>query len=167
MSHIFSAGHRCPAKTNPKSETRNPKRALNSNEKFSKPDQSARPRRLGFADLLLCSLEFVSDFGFRISDFGFCPIMPHLRSLATGLAAAILFAACSRQDNPAQQQRGKGMAVPVTVAVAAQRDVPIQLQAIGAARAYASVSVKARVDGQLARVSFKQGDEVKKEDLIF
>src|SRR5437762_11479312 len=69
MSHIFSAGHRCPAKTNPKSETRNPKRALNSNEKFSKPDQSARPRRLGFADLLLCSLEFVSDFGFRISDF--------------------------------------------------------------------------------------------------
>src|SRR5437762_11762 len=80
MSHIFSAGHRCPAKTNPKSETRNPKRALNSNEKFSKPDQSARPRRLGFADLLLCSLEFVSDFGFRISDFGFCPpFLPNRR----------------------------------------------------------------------------------------
>src|SRR5436309_9694708 len=30
------------------------------------PTQSARPRRLGFEDLLLCSLEFVSDFGFRI-----------------------------------------------------------------------------------------------------
>src|SRR5205809_5816820 len=56
----------CSARTNPKSETRNPKQAPNSNDKFSKPDQSARPRRLGFEDLLLCSLEFVSDFGFRI-----------------------------------------------------------------------------------------------------
>src|SRR5947209_835265 len=57
----------CPV--NPKSEIRNPKQAPNSNDKFSKPDQAARPRRLGFEDLLLCSLEFVSDFGFRISDF--------------------------------------------------------------------------------------------------
>src|SRR5438876_8353966 len=80
MSHIFSAGHRYPARTNPKSETRNPKQAPNSNDKSSKPDQSARPRRLGFADLLLCSLEFVSDFGFRISDFGFCPpFLPNRR----------------------------------------------------------------------------------------
>src|SRR5437667_12813972 len=70
MSHIFSAGHRYPARTNPKSETRNPKQAPNSNDKLSKPDQSARPRRLGFEDLLLCLLEFVSDFEFRISDFG-------------------------------------------------------------------------------------------------
>src|SRR5438552_19190121 len=77
MSRIFLAG---PARTNPKSEIRNPKRAPNPNEKFSKPDQSARPRRLGFADLFLCSLEFVSDFGFRISDFGFCPpFLPNRR----------------------------------------------------------------------------------------
>src|SRR2546425_6565853 len=69
MSHIFSAGHRYPARTNPKSETRYPKQAPNLNDKPSKSDQSARPRRLGFEDLLLCSLEFVSDFGFRISDF--------------------------------------------------------------------------------------------------
>jgi len=57
--------------------------------------------------------------------------------------------------------------VPVTLAIAAEKDVPIQLQAIGAARAYASVSVKARVDGQLAQVAFKQGDEVQKGGLIF
>src|SRR5438876_6726594 len=79
MSHVFSAGHRCPAKTNPKSETRNPKQAANSNEKFSKPDQSARPAAAWFQDLLLCPLEFVSDFGFRISHFfvfcvAFCKI---------------------------------------------------------------------------------------------
>src|SRR2546422_7276181 len=67
MSHIFSAGHRCPARTNPESETRNPKQAPNSNDKFSKPDQSARPRRLGFEDLLLLLIGIC--FGFRISDF--------------------------------------------------------------------------------------------------
>src|SRR5881409_2771156 len=53
----------CPARTNPKSETRNPKQAPNSNDKFSKPDQLARTRWRGFKDLLLCPLEFVSDFG--------------------------------------------------------------------------------------------------------
>src|SRR5438552_17060700 len=87
MSRIFLAGHRCPARTNPKSEIRNPKQALNSNEKFSKPDQSARPRRLGFGDLLLCSLEFVSDFRFRFSDFA-RPFLQnrHCPALATYLA---------------------------------------------------------------------------------
>jgi multidrug efflux system membrane fusion protein len=57
--------------------------------------------------------------------------------------------------------------VPVTAEVAAQKDVPVELSAIGTVRAFASVSIKARVDGQLQRVSFKQGDEVKKGDLIF
>src|SRR5438093_257897 len=66
FQHAITCGtHRYPASTNPKSETRNPKQAANSNDKFSKRDRSARPRRLGFEDLLLCSLEFVSDFGFR------------------------------------------------------------------------------------------------------
>src|SRR5439155_1275509 len=65
---------------NAKSEIRNPKQAPNPNERFSKPNQSAHRGRLGFEDLLLCSLEFVSDFGFRISDFGSCPpLLPKRR----------------------------------------------------------------------------------------
>jgi multidrug efflux system membrane fusion protein len=87
--------------------------------------------------------------------------------LACSVAAALLFPGCSRQESGLPAQRGKGLPVPVTLSVAAQKDVPIQLQAIGAARAYASVSVKARVDGQLAEVGFKQGDEVKKGALVF
>ena len=59
------------------------------------------------------------------------------------------------------------MPVPVAVAVAGQKHVPVQLQAIGTVHAYASVSVKPRVDGQLGLVGFKQGDEVKKGHLIF
>src|SRR6059036_1264400 len=52
---------------NPKLEIRNKHQIQMTN--LQNPTQSARPRRLGFEDLLLCSLEFVSDFGFRISDF--------------------------------------------------------------------------------------------------
>ena len=84
------------------------------------------------------------------------------------LAAAMsLHTGCSRSPEKAAPARGKGPPVPVTVAVATQQDVPIQLQAIGSAHAYASVSVKPRVDGQLGQVGFKQGDEVKQGDLIF
>ena len=50
---------------------------------------------------------------------------------------------------------------------AAQKNMPVELTTIAAARAFASISVKARVDGQLARVAFKQGDEVKKDALVF
>ena len=82
-------------------------------------------------------------------------------------AAALPATGCSRRPEPAAPARGKGMPVPVTVATATQQDVPIQLRAIGSVHAYASVSVKPRVDGQLGQVGFKQGDEVKKGDLIF
>jgi len=58
-------------------------------------------------------------------------------------------------------------AVPVTVAVTVQKDVPVQLNAIGNVKPFSTVAVKVRVDGQLAKVGFKQGDEVKKGDLIF
>ncbi|MCU0783473.1 MAG: efflux RND transporter periplasmic adaptor subunit [Verrucomicrobia bacterium] len=83
-----------------------------------------------------------------------------------------MLAGCSRDPSqgpsgaPIPQVR-KDVPVPVTVATVIQKDVPLELEIIGAARAYASVSVKARVDGQLTRVAFKQGDEVKRGDLIF
>ena len=85
------------------------------------------------------------------------------------LASLFLVAGCSRSQDkaPPPAARGKGMPVPVTVAVAARKTVPIELYAIGNVRAYSSVSVKPRVDGQLGKVGFKQGDEVKKGDLIF
>ena len=83
------------------------------------------------------------------------------------LAALALYASgCTRRDNKPQGARGP-VAVPVEVAVAVEKDVPIRLETIGTVHAYASVSVKPRVDGQLGQVGFKPGEEVKKGDLIF
>jgi multidrug efflux system membrane fusion protein len=57
--------------------------------------------------------------------------------------------------------------VPVKVATAVQKDVPVQLRAIGNVEAYSTVEVKPQIDGELARVYFEEGDEVKKGELLF
>src|SRR3990172_9476887 len=58
-------------------------------------------------------------------------------------------------------------AVPVDVAEVVQRDVPVQLHAIGNVEAYATVSVKSLVDGELAEIRFQEGQEVHEGDLLF
>ncbi|MCL5097983.1 MAG: efflux RND transporter periplasmic adaptor subunit [Candidatus Omnitrophica bacterium] len=97
------------------------------------------------------------------------PLKKHLLDLVALAALAGAITSCSRSPGASAQSRAAGQtpAVPVTAVVVAQQNVPVVLPAIGNARAYASVSIKARVDGQLARVDFKQGDEVKKGDVIF
>jgi multidrug efflux system membrane fusion protein len=56
---------------------------------------------------------------------------------------------------------------PVRVAAVVSRDMPVQLQAIGNVEAIATVTIKAQVSGQLVAVHFKEGDFVKKGQLLF
>lgn len=51
--------------------------------------------------------------------------------------------------------------VPVQVATVQQRSVPIYLSGLGTVTPYNSVTIKARVNGELMRVNFKEGQEVK------
>jgi len=62
---------------------------------------------------------------------------------------------------------GGGGDVPVTVAVATQKNVPVVIEVIGNVEAYSTISVKAQVGGELTKVSFHEGDYVKKGDLLF
>jgi multidrug efflux system membrane fusion protein len=55
----------------------------------------------------------------------------------------------------------------VTVANVGQKNVPVEVQVIGNVEAYSTISVKAQVAGQLVNVHFKEGDFVKKDDLLF
>src|SRR5438046_8091137 len=73
-------------------------------------------------------------------------------------------------DSGAKEGRkaGKGpSAVPVTVARVVQETVPVRLRAIGNVEAYSTVALKARVDGQIIEVNFKEGAPVKKGDVLF
>lgn len=74
-------------------------------------------------------------------------------------------AGCSRGDSappPATEA-----AVPVVVAKVVAKTVPEQLQAVGNVQAYATVAIKARVDGELTQAHFKEGQSVREGQLLF
>src|SRR5438046_10150455 len=54
-----------------------------------------------------------------------------------------------------------GSGVPVTAGTVAITDVPVFLNAIGTVQAFNMVTIKSRVDGQIVRVDFTEGQEVK------
>ena len=58
-------------------------------------------------------------------------------------------------------------AVPVAVAAAAQENVPIRVSAIGNVEAFLTVALKARVDGQIVAVNFREGQLVAKGAVLF
>jgi multidrug efflux system membrane fusion protein len=68
-------------------------------------------------------------------------------------------------EKAAGPQRG-GFAVPVVAGVAQTKDVPIYLDGLGTIQALNTVTVRARVDGQLEKLAVKEGDEVKAGDLL-
>lgn len=57
--------------------------------------------------------------------------------------------------------------VSVKVATVAKTAVPIQIRAIGNVEATSIVSVKAMISGELTKIHFKQGQDVKQGDLLF
>src|SRR5688572_11562966 len=56
---------------------------------------------------------------------------------------------------------------PVIVALVRTATVPVTLGVIGNVQPYSAVSVKSQVDGQIREVHFKEGQNVKKGDLLF
>jgi multidrug efflux system membrane fusion protein len=72
---------------------------------------------------------------------------------------ALLISACSGDD-------GKSAAppVPVMTALAKKQSVPLNLSSIGTVQSLRTVAVKSQVDGVIAQIHFKEGDEVKAGD---
>jgi membrane fusion protein, multidrug efflux system len=56
--------------------------------------------------------------------------------------------------------------VAVETAVAMKRDVPVYLEGLGNVQAFYTAKITARVDGELQRVGFNEGQLVKKGDLL-
>jgi multidrug efflux system membrane fusion protein len=57
--------------------------------------------------------------------------------------------------------------IPVIAGTAETRNVPIYVEGLGSVQAFNTVSVKARVDGQITKVFFREGQEVKAGDSLF
>jgi multidrug efflux system membrane fusion protein len=71
----------------------------------------------------------------------------------------------------AQARRGRRAApadeiVPVLAVPVALRDVPVHRDGIGNVQAYAAITVRAQVEGRLVSVEFREGQDVKKGDVL-
>lgn len=77
------------------------------------------------------------------------------------LPLALLFACAGEEKTPPPP------AAPVSVAQVVQKDVARKLQAIGMVEAYSTVQVKSMVTGELVHIHFREGQEVKRGELLF
>jgi multidrug efflux system membrane fusion protein len=83
------------------------------------------------------------------------------------LTSLISFTACTNGDAK-QQNAHAAEAHPVSVAIAPVKksDVPVYLVGLGSATAFYTANIKSRVDGQIMRVNFNEGQVVKEGDLL-
>jgi multidrug efflux system membrane fusion protein len=81
-------------------------------------------------------------------------VMPQLRD--------VIWPPVKAADAPAQPAPAPG--VPVTSGIVQATNVPVFLTGIGTVQPYNMVLIKSRVDGQITKVSFHEGQEVKAGD---
>ncbi len=89
--------------------------------------------------------------------------------LIMGVAAIALVAVAlvNWTGSPAPKAAPKGgNEVVATMAKAARKDMPIYLQGLGTVQAFYTATVSSRVDGELQKVAFTEGQAVKKGDLL-
>ena len=94
------------------------------------------------------------------------------RSLAIGAVLLVVIGALYYVfGGPTTQQRrasrfGAEGPVPVVVAAVSRADVPVYLDAVGTIKALNTVTVSPQVDGKLLSVNYKEGQDVKKGDVL-
>lgn len=74
------------------------------------------------------------------------------------------------EDKPkagATSSAASGPVIPVSIATAEKRDIPIIVRGLGTVQAFKTVAVKTRVDGQIVKISFREGQDVKAGDPLF
>ena len=80
-----------------------------------------------------------------------------------GAALIILLClACGKAEKPSGPPE-----VTVQMAQAVKKDVPVEVTAVGTVEAYRAIAVVPQVTGQIQDISFREGQDVKKGDLLF
>jgi multidrug efflux system membrane fusion protein len=74
-------------------------------------------------------------------------------------------AAATKAEN-AQKAAARKPPVPVTTATVEQADFPVYLTGLGTVQGFNTVQVRTRVDGQIDKVAFQEGQLVKQGDLL-
>ena len=79
--------------------------------------------------------------------------------------AVLLGSGCT--GNVAGGGAGGRPPAPVVVASVEQRDIPLQIAAIGNVEAYQTVQIRSQVNGQIEKIFFKEGEDVREGQLLF
>jgi len=114
----------------------------------------------------------VSIRGLRGSAFVSSPSFVSFLPLLS-LLSLLSLVSCSGEARPQQSQGGGGGRggqqgpVPVTVTEVTQKPVPLEILVIGSAEAYQTVAIRAQITGELTSVNFKEGDDVRKRQVLF
>jgi multidrug efflux system membrane fusion protein len=87
--------------------------------------------------------------------------MTSTTTVLLALSAALAFAGCGKDAPPPSPP------VPVTVGTAERRAVPFELAATGAVEPLQTVAVQAQVSGPIMRVAFREGQDVRKGQILF
>ncbi len=81
-------------------------------------------------------------------------------------AAAVRYTKKTTQNSKGPAPNAASRGVPVLAEPVATRDVPVYLRGLGSVSAFNTVTVKARVDGQITKINFREGQEVNQGDLL-
>ncbi len=85
---------------------------------------------------------------------------------AAAIAAVAYFAWLLAPAHASQQHQARPAAVTVSTARVMRQDVPVYLQGLGTVQAFYTVKVTAQVNGQLTNVAFREGQQVKRGQLL-
>jgi membrane fusion protein, multidrug efflux system len=70
------------------------------------------------------------------------------------------------QGQKAGNDKNGGRTVPVVATASRRGDMPVYLTALGTVTAFNTVTVRSRVDGQIMKIAFTEGQLVKENDLL-
>ena len=83
-------------------------------------------------------------------------------------ALICLLAGCANKQTAQAASPGGGRPpAPVVVSTVEQRDVPVQITAIGNVEAYQTVQIRSQVNGQIEKIYFREGEDVRKGQLLY
>ena len=107
------------------------------------------------------------------------PLRLNTATAAAALLSALVMCACSDSGGlsdksatdgkkAAADKKGKASpAIPVIVAAVTEQSMPLKIQAIGNVEVQASVSIKSRLDGQIVKVGFSDGQDIARGQMLF
>ena len=89
------------------------------------------------------------------------------KGLAIVALCALLFGCSSSADSKQQKAQAAGpRSVSVATAPVLKQDVPVYLSGLGAVTAFNTANIKSRVDGQIMKVNFQEGQNVREGELL-